>query len=98
MEKMVDKKDLYKEVITVLSYFNKDIIKKIPTNVFSNLVEMAADSKIEVSIDVTKGLEAQDISQECKDMISLIYYNYIADNDEKKELIKIWAENDKKGL
>jgi hypothetical protein len=57
---------------------------------------MAADSKIEVSIDISKGLEEQDISQECKDMISLIYYKYIADNDEKKELIKIWAENDKK--
>lgn len=94
MEMMVDKKDLYKEVLIVLSNFNKDIIKKIPDNIFIKLVEMAADSKKEVNIDLNKKLEEQDVSQECKEMIALIYYQYIADSDEKKELIKIWKEND----
>ena len=96
METMVDKKDVYKEVLIVLSNFNEEIVQKIPESVFSELVKLAADSKIEVNIDVNKKLEEQNISQECRDIISLIYYKYIADDDEKKEIIKIWSSNEMK--
>ena len=53
-------------------------------------------NEIEVNIDISKELEEQNISQESKDMISLLYYKYIADDDEKIELIKIWSNNDNK--
>lgn len=38
----------------------------------------------------------QNISEETKDIISLIYYNYFADDKEKNEIAKIWKENDEK--
>lgn len=96
MEKMVDKKDVYKEVLIVLSNFNKEVVQKIPDDIFSKLVDLAADSTHIVNIDIDKGLEEQELFEESKEMISLIYYKYIAGDDEKKELIKIWEINDKK--
>ena len=95
MKQILDKKDVYKEVFTVLSNFNDEVIKKIPNSVFNKIIDLAADSEIKVNIDVTKPLEEQDISEESKNILSLIYYKYIADNDEKKELIKLWDSNDK---
>jgi len=88
------KNDVYKEVLIVLSYFNEEIIKKIPSSVFGKLLELAADSELEVNIDVEKSIEEQNISEESKSMISLLYYKYIADDEEKKELISVWKNNE----
>lgn len=96
MGNYVDKKDVYKEVFVVLSNFSKEIIQKIPDELFRQLADFAADSEIEVKIDMNKGIEEQLISQESKDMLSLIYYKYIADDNEKKELIKVWESNEHK--
>ena len=61
----------------------------------NKIIKLSADSKIEVNIDVNKTIEEQNISEESKNMLSLIYYKYIANNNEKKELIKLWEFNDK---
>ena len=95
MEKMVGNKDICKEVFVVLSNFNKDIIKKIPDNIFKILMDGAADSTLDVNIDINKDINEQKISQESKELISILYYQYIAEADEKKELIKLWELNDK---
>lgn len=58
--------------------------------------ELAKKSKLEVKIDANKKLINQNISEETKDIISLIYYNYFADDKEKNEIAKIWKENDEK--
>lgn len=94
MKQLIDKKDIYKEVLLILSHFNKDLINEIPQKVFMKLTDLAADSDYNISIDVNKGIEEQEISEESKDIIALIYYNCIADEQEKKELISIWEQND----
>lgn len=91
-----EKNDVYKEVLTVLAYFNDDFIEKIPDKVLKKLNELAADSKTDFYIDTEKKLYEQNISEESKDLISLIYYNFAADKNEKKELLKIWSENENK--
>lgn len=96
MEFNLDKKDVYKEVFVILSHFNSEIIEKIPSDIYGKLVDLAADSELNVNIDTNKDLEEQNISEECKSIISLLYYKYIADANEKEELVKIWKENDKK--
>ena len=95
MNQTIDKNDIYKEVFMVLSNFNDDVIKKIPNSLFDKIIKLSADSKVEVNIDVNKNIEEQNISEESKNMLSLIYYKYIANNNEKKELIKLWEFNDK---
>ncbi len=87
--------DISKETLTFLAYFNNEMINKIPNSVIIKLCEYASDSTLEFFIDPNKNFENQKISEESKDLISLIYYNYIADEVEKKEIENRWNENDK---
>lgn len=88
--------DVYKEVFTTLSFFNNDIIDKIPSNVIETIGKLSLNSNGNFSIDTGKSLKTQDISEDGKNLISLIYYTYIANEDEKKELLKLWKENENK--
>ncbi len=85
--------DISKETLTFLAFFDSNMIKRIPDYIIAKLCEQAADSKMNFYIDETKKFEEQNISEKCKDMISLIYYNYIAGEDEKKEIIEKWCIN-----
>ena len=60
------------------------------------MTDLAKKSKLGVKIDAHKKLINQNISGETKNIISLIYYNYFADDKEKNEIAKIWKENDEK--
>lgn len=94
MKKIQEINDVCKEVLTVLAYFNENLIEQIPNKTLQKLNEFAANSNISFYIDIEKGLNEQQISEECKDFIALLYYNYIADENEKKELSKRWNENE----
>ena len=96
MNKIQEKNDVFKEVLTILAYFNDELIEKIPAKVLKRLKELSADSKANFYINTEKKLEEQDISEESKDLIALIYYSYIADENEKNELLKLWNENENK--
>lgn len=96
MKMIQEKNNICKEVLIILSYFDKELIKKIPDKVFENLKELAVDSEEDFYINTEKKLENQNISEESKDLISLIYYDYIADKNEKKEIMKSWNQNERK--
>lgn len=95
MEIMQKKNDVYKEVLTILAYFKKDLLEKIPSQFLKELKELASDSKTDFYIDPKKDLDKQDISEESKDFISLIYYSFMAE-EEKRYLLKVWNENENK--
>lgn len=86
--------DISKEAITFLAFFDNEMIKKIPSHVIAELCEEAADSTMDFFIDANKTFEEQNISEQSKDLISLIYYNYIADETEKEEIQNKWNLND----
>ena len=56
---------------------------------------MAENSCKIVEIDKNKKLNEQNILKETKDIISILYYEYIADSEEKQEILEIWKENEK---
>lgn len=85
--------DISKETLTFLAFFDSNMLKKIPDYIIAKLCEQAADSKLDFYIDKNKKFEEQKISKECKDLISLIYYNYISEEDEKKKIIEKWCLN-----
>ena len=91
---MIEICDIAKETIEVLKYCDSKIQSQIPQSTMNFLNKMAGESKIEINIDVNKKISEQKISEECKDMLSWIYYNYIANDIEKKETLKIWNENE----
>lgn len=86
--------DIAKETIYVLKNFNPTFTSKISKRILKDLEELAKTSKKEVKIDKTKSLKNQNILPETKDMIALLYYNYIALPEEKKEIIQKWNENE----
>ena len=88
--------DIAKETISILEYFNPEFLDKIPKHFLKDLQELAKDSKIVVNIDKNKKLENQPISEDSKDLIGLIYYSYIAPDDEKAEIERAWDENELK--
>lgn len=96
METFKQNNDVFKETLIILAYFNNNLLEKIPNKVLKKLNELAAESKAEFYIDREKNLNEQNISEETKDLISLIYYNYIAEQNEKDEILKLWQDNEKR--
>ena len=91
---MVEVCDIAKETMEILKHFDKEFTSKISKNFINSLEKLAEKSKIQIKIDWDKKLSEQEISEESKDLISLIYYSYFADKDEKEKLLKIWTENE----
>ena len=86
--------NIAKETIIVLNYFDESFISKISNSFLLKLKELAKDSNLVVKIDKYKSLKEQNISNECKDLISIIYYKYVASKDEQKELWNLWNNNE----
>lgn len=82
---MVEICDVALETLEVLKYFSNEFTSKISESFLNSLEELAKKSKLEVKIDANKKLINQNISEETKDIISLIYYNYFADDKEKSQ-------------
>ena len=86
--------NIAKETVEILNYFDSSFVSKISVDFLSLLKELARKSSITVTIDKNKKLEEQAISEECKNLIALIYRDYIADEEEKRKIEKIWNENE----
>lgn len=66
--------NLAKEIITVLAYLDDSFVDRIPNDLFETLSDLAADSSIDVHIDLNKKLSEQNLSNECLDFIAYLYY------------------------
>lgn len=95
MEKILNICDISKETLTFLAFFDNKMIEKIPSYIITKLCEEAADSKLDFYIDTSKSFKEQEISDKSKDLISLIYYDYIAEEYEKNEILQQWDLNEK---
>lgn len=93
---MTNVEDIAKETIDILKYFDNDFISKIPENFMKKLQEISKASSLKVEIDASKKLEEQNVSEDCKNFISWIYYSYCADENEKKEIQEKWKINEQK--
>lgn len=92
--KQLEINNIAKETVEILKYFDSNFVSKIPNNFLNLLRELAEESNIIVKINKDKKLKEQEISEECKNLISLIYYSYIATEEQKIELKKIWNQNE----
>ena len=81
--------DVAKETTEILKYFNASFVSKISSGFLKQLKELAKNSDKTVIIDKNKSLKDQTILSQTKDLISILYYKYIATDEEKKELINI---------
>ena len=86
--------DLAKEFLTFLSFMDEDTIKNIPSNFLKMFSDLAANSTKEFYIDKNKNLNEQNMSEECKDLLSLLYFINSNDSNEQNEILNAWNLND----
>jgi len=87
--------DTAKEVLTVLSYYNEELLNNLPDEIIKELTSFAADSDKDYFIKKDKKLIEQNLSEDCKDLLAILFYNYQTDDKEKEELLNKWIENEK---
>jgi len=94
MEEKILSNDVAKEVFTIILYSDEYIQNKIPEDVLKKIANLAADSNLEIHLDKTKKLQDQNLSSDALDTFSLLYYLYVADGDERNEILSNWTIND----
>lgn len=82
------------EVLSICEYINPKFVAKIPTDFMIKLKELATNSNNCIKIDINKKLSEQEISETGKDLITLIYYSYLATEEEKQQLQESCNKND----
>ncbi len=86
----------YAEIISFINLLPQDKQEKIPKNIIEYFKEeMDKDSKRELTTDIS--LENQNLKNATWDLIAILYLKYLCeDEEEKKELEQIYAENERK--
>jgi len=88
----IDKK-VFSEVYDIIYHMEKNLYKKIPKQ-FIHFIKENKDDNYIINIDYSKSINEQELLQQTRVMLSLIYRDYLCDEEERKELI----EKDKKEL
>ena len=83
----------FAEVYDIIMHLEKELYDKIPKN-FIKIVESNMDKEYKVNIDYNKNINDQNLLQDTRAILSLVYRDYLCSPEEKKELI----EKDKKEL
>lgn len=92
MEEVLDN-DLAKEILTILPYLDDKFVNSLSSDLLAKLTDLAADSTKDFYIQKDKKLNEQNLSEECKNWLSLLYYEF-ASSSEKDELLNYWIKND----
>ena len=82
------------ETLEVLRYLEDELLNKIPLEVIKKLKEKKSDSyvnKFENEVDPNK------LSDKAKDVLAVLYREYIANEEEKIEFDKMLDENEYNG-
>ena len=74
------------EVYSIINHLDKNLYKKIPNN-FIKMIENNRDLKYDVNIDYTKNINEQNLLQETRVILSLIYRDYLCTKEEREKII-----------
>lgn len=80
-------KEAFCEVNEILKYFDKDILKKIPKEFIENIQNNMSNSYV-VTYDKTKGINEQNLKQETRAILSIIYRDYACGENKRSEIIQ----------
>ena len=85
----------YTEVNCLLEYLPQSYIEKLPKKLIE-LIKKQSDENFNIDIDTNKSLSEQDFSKKTKDLIAVIKYNYWSTDEERRQLINLFYENENK--
>lgn len=83
------------EVLEILQYSDDNIIEKIP----KKLIEFWQRNKsttYKPNLDHSKSINEMDLKKKTKSIISMIYLNYLCDDEEKNNIKLILKDNEEK--
>lgn len=83
------------EVNMILKKTSIDIVKKIPYR-FRKYIVINMDKTHIIDIDTSLPLENQNIKEKTKDILALIYRDYLISKEEREKLIKLELKRRKK--
>ena len=92
MENIIHSNALY-QISEILKYVDDNLKNKIPEK-FINYIESNKSKDYNWEIDTNLPLEEQDLLQPTKEILTVIYRNYICNNSEREELDKVLNENE----
>lgn len=84
----------YSEIYCLLKYFPEEYINKIPKKLL-DLIQNTIDAKYFIEVDTDKNLEEQNISQDTKNMLVVLKYNYWSSEPEKRQMSEQLNENER---
>lgn len=87
--------EAYAEIDEILGYLPEEYVSKIPLKL-RDFFKKAKDNEYVSKIDPNKTLDNQDMKHTTKTLLTIIYRNYWCTEQEKEELDRILAENDRK--
>ena len=83
------------ETLCILNHCDKSFVNRIPAKILNKLKSIESNSSTtNIKIYKNKKIEEQDISEDTKNFIALLYYNYVANAEERKDILNIWIKND----
>lgn len=83
------------ETLCILEHCDKSFVNRIPIKILNKLKSIKSNSSItNIKIYKNRKIEEQDISEDTKNFIALLYYNYVANVKERKDILNIWIKND----
>ena len=92
MEKIYTERCLYKDTYTIISMMDNNLRCKINPK-FIKFLEENQDNTYHSYINPKKPLKEQEIRDDIKLMLSIIYINYLCDSEEREMILKEEKQN-----
>ena len=77
----------FSEVIDIIEHSEKEIQQKIPDKL-KQLLRENKDANYILDIDYSKDINEQELLQETREILAMIYRDYLCSDEEKKEIIE----------
>ena len=87
-------KNVYSEIWEIIKYLNYKTVIKIPSDILKTIRENKNENW-NFKYNPKKSIEDQKIMEETKDYLSILFYKYCCNQNEKKDVFKHWVNNKK---
>ena len=77
----------FSEVYEIILHMDKELVKKIPVK-FINFIKQNKKDNYITNIDYTKSINEQELQRGTRVILSIIYRDYLCNDEKKKELMQ----------
>ena len=86
--------DVANEVVTIFDYTDSKLLENLPKEILKYLKITAKQSDKKFNLEPGKSLSEQNLSEESKNLMALLFGLYMADERDKEYIKKCWDDNE----